>query len=167
MPDDDYRYELAEGRLIRMSPVGTVHGAVTVRLLVMLSQHAQARNLGFVVTEVGFTLATRPDTVRAPDIAFVRRGRIPADGLPRGFWPGAPDLAVEVLSPEDRSAEVAAKVAEYLTSGVHLVWVVDPDQRTVTAHRPLAAAITVHENDRLDAGGVVPGFTCLVREIFE
>src|SRR6266508_4002470 len=95
MPDDDYRYELVQGRLIRMSPVGALHGAVTAALLTMLRQHAKARNLGAVWTEVGFKLAVNPDTVRAPDVAFVCRDRVLRTGIPRGFWRGAPDLAIE------------------------------------------------------------------------
>lgn len=166
-PDDDYRYELVEGRIIRMSPVGVLHGGVTAGLLAMLVQHAKAYNLGLVATEVGFKLATNPDTVRAPDIAFVRRDRLPATGLPRGFWHGPPDLAAEVLSPEDRPSEVREKVEEYLTHGVTLVLVIDPDSQTVTAHRRLAAPVMLTEDDKLDLNDVVPGFNCRVREIFE
>lgn len=166
MPDDDYRYELVEGRLIRMSPVGGLHGVLTVRLSGMLADHTRPRNLGFVVTEVGFTLAINPDTVRAPDVAFVRH-RTPNGKPPRGFWVGPPDLAVEVLSPDDRPADVSAKVTEYLTSGVQLVWVVDPDERTVTAHRPQTDPVVFDERDELDAAGVVPAFTCAVLDIFD
>jgi Uma2 family endonuclease len=166
MPDDDFRYELVDGRLIRMSPVGTLHGAVTVKLLFMLNQHVTFWGLGLVVTEVGFVLTRNPDTVRAPDAAFISRDRIPATGLPRGFWSGPPDLAVEVLSPDDRPAEVAAKVNEYLTSGVRFVWVLDAEHHTVTVHTQPGSAVTLTENETLDAAGVLPGFTCLVRDIF-
>jgi Uma2 family endonuclease len=166
MPDEDWRYELVEGRLIRMSPVGALHGAVTVRLLVLLAQHARTHNLGFVGTEVGFILATNPDTVRAPDVAFVRGDRIPRSGVPRGFWPGPPDLAVEVLSPDDRRADVDAKVREYLTGGVRLVWIVDAELRTVIAHPQSGAAVTLTEDAALDAGDVLSGFSCPVRDIF-
>jgi Uma2 family endonuclease len=166
-PDDDYRYELVEGRIIRMSPVGFLHGGVTAGLLAMLVQHAKAHNLGLVATEVGFKLATNPDTVRAPDISFVRRERLPATGLPKGFWHGPPDLAVETLSPDDRPSEIRAKVEEYLTYGVTLVLVIDPDARTVAAHRRLAAPVMLTEDDELDLNDVVPGFNCRVREIFE
>jgi Uma2 family endonuclease len=166
IPDDDCRYELVEGRLIRMSPVGALHGVVTVQLLVLLAQHARTHNLGFVGTEIGFILATNPDTVRAPDVAFVRGDRLPASGVPRGFWPGPPDLAVEVLSPDDRRAEVDAKVREYLSGGVRLVWIVDAELRTVTAHPQWGAAATLTEDAVLDAGDVLPGFSCPIHEIF-
>jgi Uma2 family endonuclease len=167
MPEDDFRYELVEGRLIRMSPVGTLHGAVTARLLAMLVQHAKVHDVGLVVTEVGFKLSSQPDTVRAPDIAVVARERMPAGRIPRGFWSGPPDLAVEVLSPEDRRTEIAAKVNGYLASGVRLVWIVDPDERTVTAHHRLRAPVTFGSDDTLDALDVVPGFTCPLRELFD
>jgi Uma2 family endonuclease len=166
MPEDDFRYELVEGRLIKMSPVGFLHGVMTARLFAMLLQHAKVHDVGFVVTEVGFKLSTHPDTVRAPDIAVVGRERIPAGDMPRGFISGPPDLAVEVLSPDDRPSEIAAKVNEYLTSGVRLVWVLDPDERTVTAHHRLRAPVTFGIDDTLDALDVVPGFTCPLHEVF-
>ena len=97
--------------------------------------------------------------MREPDIAFVRQDRIPADGVPDGFWPGAPDLAVEVTSPGDRPSEIRAKVSDYLARGVRLVWVVDPKKKTVTTHNPLSTPVTLGVDDVLDAGDVVPGFS--------
>src|SRR5512145_415264 len=87
-PDDDARYELVAGRVVRMSPVGFPHARISLRFGAMLFQHVRASKLGVVVTELGFTLASNPDTVRAPDIAFIRRERIPAPE-PRGFWNGS------------------------------------------------------------------------------
>jgi Uma2 family endonuclease len=166
-PDDDYRYELVQGRIVRMSPVGFQHGRVVTRLLFRLSQHLEDRNLGVVLTEVGFTLATKPDTVRAPDIAFVRQERIPSPD-PRGFLSGPPDLAVEVLSPEDRPAEIRTKVDEYLAHGVPLVVVLDPDTRTATVSRRLTPPVPLlAEEDLLDLDDVIPDFRCSLREIFE
>ena len=104
-PDDDYRYELVDGRVIRMSPVGFQHGRIVARLCALLVQHVQGRKLGVVATELGFELARHPDTVRAPDVAFIAQDRIPSQE-PRGFWKGPPDLAIEVLSPDDRPSEV-------------------------------------------------------------
>src|SRR5688572_5101200 len=94
---DDYRYELEAGRVIRMSPVGWQHGVIVGRLLGMLVSHLRGRNAGEAVTEVGFILRTNPDTVRGPDVAFVRQERVPSTAL-RTFWPGAPDVAMEVMS---------------------------------------------------------------------
>ena len=116
-PDDDSRCELVAGRVIRMTPVGFQHGKVVARLMFLLSQHLDGRNLGVVLTEVGFKLAAGPDTVRAPDVAVIRQHRIPSPE-PKGFWNGPPDLAVEVLSPDDRSGDVREKVEEYLACGV-------------------------------------------------
>ena len=164
-PDDDYRYELVEGRVVRMSPVGYPHGRVVARLLVLLDQHARPQNLGEAMTEVGFTLRTEPDTVRAPDVAFIRRDRIPA-AKPRGFWKGTPDLAAEVLSPDDRPAEIRAKVEEYLRFGVSLVLVIDADEETVTVHRQSVPPSVLTSEAILDLGDVVSGFRCAVREIF-
>ncbi len=166
IPDDDHHYELVEGRVIRMSPPGSRHAVLAVRVAVLLAQHAEANGLGSVMANGGVRLATNPDTVREPDIAFVRRDRIPDAGVPEGFWPGPPDLVVEIRSPGDRRSEIQAKVADYLARGVRLVWVVDPRTKTVTTYQLHALPITHNEEDELDAGDVVPGFTCPVRRIF-
>lgn len=166
-PSDDRRYELVKGRVVRMSPVGSRHGGVTVGLAFLLVQHVRAHALGAVVTDVGFVLATKPDTVRAPDLAFIHRARIPETGLPRGFWKGPPDLAVEVLSPDDTRREVLAKVDEYLHHGVPLVLTVDPDDKTVTVFQANAAPATLGLDQELDISDVVRGFRCAVRDIFE
>ena len=118
MPEDGYRYALVRGGLLRMTPAGFDHGAVIMNLAVPLGQHVKTGRLGVVCgAETGFVLERRPDTVLAPDIAFVRRERIPAAGRPRTFWDGPPDLAVEVRSPGDTRKEVAEKVAAWLASG--------------------------------------------------
>jgi len=166
-PDDDYRYELVEGRVIRMSPVGLAHGVVAMRFGARLTRHVEAHALGVVCTEVGFKLASNPDTVRAPDIAFIRRDRLPPGNLSRGFFNGPTDLVVEVLSPDDRPVDVRAKVEEYLTRSVLLVLVLDPDRKTATAYRRLAAPVTLTVDDDLDLTDIVHDFKCRVREIFE
>jgi Uma2 family endonuclease len=163
-PDDDIRYELVDGRVIRMSPVGFQHGRVVARLLARLEQHTSAHNLGAAMTEVGFKLKAKPDTVRAPDVAFIRRDRIPSPG-PRGFWKGAPDLAIEVLSPEDEPADIRSKVNEYLACGVTLVVVLDPDLEIATLLRPGVEHVVVRADGTLDLGDVVDEFRCTLREI--
>jgi Uma2 family endonuclease len=167
IPDDEHRYELVEGRVIRMSPPGSRHAVLTTRLAVLLFQHVEPRSLGAVMTSGGFWLAADPDTVREPDVAFVRQERIPDAGVPQSFWPGAPDLAVEIVSPGDRSAEINAKVRDYLAHGVRLVWIVDPGRKAVTAHRPGSRPVVFRADDVLDAGDVIPGFRCSVRQIFQ
>lgn len=166
LPRDDRRYELVEGRLRRMGPVGFRHGCIVTRVLYLLGRHLEGRNLGAAVTEVGFKLASSPDTVRAPDIAFIRRDRIPSPET-KGFLDGPPDLAIEVISPDDRPSAIRDKVEEYLTRGVTLVLVIDPDERAVVMYRPLTAPVTASASEVIDLGDVVPGFRCTVREIFD
>jgi Uma2 family endonuclease len=166
-PSDDRRYELVEGRVVPMSPVSFSHGTVVITFGGLLGHYVRTHKLGAVATELGFKLRLKPDTVRAPDIAFIRRERIPA-AVPKGFWDGPPDLAVEVLSPEDRTSEMRAKVEEYLARGVHVVVVIDPERRVVTIARPGAPSIVLREDDdRLELDDVVTGFSCQLREIFE
>src|SRR5882724_10950500 len=115
MPDDGYRYELVEGELIRMAPAGAEHGKVTVKITTPLSVHVDANNLGTVyAAETGFIIRQNPDTVRAPDVAFVSRERIESAGVIKSYTIGAPDLAVEVISPGDTVREVEKKVREWL-----------------------------------------------------
>ena len=167
MPDDGFRYELVKGELKKMSPAGSEHGAIIVNLTLFLAQHVKANNLGVVFgAETGFKIATNPDTVRAPDIAFVRRERIPESGIPKSFWSGAPDLAVEVVSPGDTYDEVEAKVEDWLTAGATAVWIVNPKRRNVTVHRSVREALILLKDEELDGESVVPGFRCRVAEIF-
>jgi len=167
MPDDGFCYELVKGELIRMPPPGFVHGVQTIKLTTPLDIHVTAHRLGVVcAAETGFLLAQNPDTVRAPDIAFVRRERIERAGEVKGYWIGAPDLAVEVTSPGDTKREVDNKVAEWLEAGARMVWVVSPKLRTVTVYRSLTDIVVLAEKDTLDGGDVVPGFQIRVAEIF-
>lgn len=166
IPDDDFKYELVSGVVHRMSPVGGLHGVIVARLVRRLLDWAEPHDAGAVMTEAGFVLATNPDTVRAPDISFVRRERIEASGLPVSFWRGAPDLAVEVLSPNDRRREMAAKVREYLAHGVAMVWVIDPASMTVKAHRPDAVPATFTRDQVLYGGHVLTDFRMAVSDLF-
>ncbi len=118
------------------------------------------------MVESGFLLASQPDTVRGPDISFAAAERVPSEGLPEGFFPGAPDLAVEIVSPGDTDVEVQDKVMDYLTHGTRRVWVVRPRQQTVTVHRPDGTARLLQGKDVLDGEDVVPGFTFLLQELF-
>lgn len=167
MPDDGFRYELVKGELKRMAPAGGEHGAVTINLTSPLDVHVKANNLGVVLAaETGFKIERNPDTVRAPDIAFVRRERIPAEGIPKGYWPGPPDLAVEVISPNDTYEEVDEKVARWLAAGTAMVWVLNPRRRTITVHRSNGDITVLTESDELTGEDVVPGFCIRGAEIF-
>ena len=160
----DKRTELVRGRLIVREPAGYRHGAVTINLTGRLWQHIQGTGAGeLLAAETGFTLARNPDTVRAPDVAFVRRERIPSET--RGFPELAPDLAVEVLSPDDRAGETLAKVADWLEAGTRLVWMIDPERRLARIYRHDGTESLLREADELDGEDVLPGFRCVVSAI--
>jgi Uma2 family endonuclease len=162
MPDK--RVELVRGVLVVRELPGFRHGRVTTELLVQLDAHVRAAELGRVYPEVGFKLATDPDTVRGPDIAFIRKDRLP-DREPAGFADFAPDLVVEVLSPNDRPGEVLAKVAEWLSGGTRLVWVIDAARRVARVYRDDGTEQILTADQTLEGEDVVPGFTCALGEI--
>ncbi|MEO8435808.1 MAG: Uma2 family endonuclease [Pyrinomonadaceae bacterium] len=168
MPDDGYRYELVKGELIRMPPPpGHKHGLVAMRIAGPLHQYVESNNLGVVyAAETGFKIEEDPDTVRAPDVAFLRRERIEAAGDVKGYWRGAPDLAVEVLSPSDRVTAVEEKVQKWLEAGTRMVWVVSPKLHTITVYRSLSDIVLLTEKDSLDGGEIVPGFRIALAEVF-
>lgn len=167
LPDDNCRYALVRGELQRMTPAGFRHGAIVANLTVPVGQHVRARRLGIVCgAETGFVLERNPDTVLEPDLAFVRRERIPASGVPATFWDGAPDLAVEVLSPGDGRREAAAKVSAWLSAGARVVWVADPRDASVTVHEPGRPVRRLGASDVLDGAPLLPGLRIPVGEIF-
>ena len=133
-----------------------------------LSVYVKSNRLGTIVAaETGFVIARDPDTVRAPDIGFIAKSRMPASGRPIKFWVGAPDLAVETMSPWDTVFEVDEKVQEWIAAGTRMVWVVNPRQKTVQILRSNTTVRVLSVNDRLDGEDVVPGFSIAVAEIFE
>ncbi len=168
LPRGRARHELVRGELRTMPPGGWDHGAEAMDVTLSLADHVRAHDLGRVSAgDTGFLLTTSPDTVRAPDVAFVRRERVPARGTQRGYFQGAPDLAVEVISPNDLYTEVDEKVAEWLEHGTRLVFVVNPRRRTVAVHRADGSVRILTVADMLDGEDVVPGWTLAVRDIFE
>lgn len=157
--------ELLQGHLVVREPPGAYHGLIAVKVAAKLDAFASARRLGHVFAQdTGFLLATNPDTVRAPDAAFVRMERLPR--IPaRGYVPVPPDLAVEIVSPNDRAGEVLAKVADWLDAGVSLVWVIDPSRREAHVHRADGGIQLVKGDDTLDGEGVLPGFRCALNDL--
>jgi Uma2 family endonuclease len=167
MAANGHRHELVEGEVRSMSPAGFEHGVIGQGLAARLSIFVLANRLGLVTgADTGFLVAHHPDTVRMPDVGFISQARVAEHGIPQGFFPGAPDLAVEVVSPTDRSPEIAEKIAAWLQYGTREVWVVHPRQSTVTLHRPLAEVAVLAEDAVLESPELLPGFRVSVREIF-
>ena len=165
--DDGYRYELFEGELIRMTPTGGRHSAVAGRIARLIDEFAEARDLGICgAAEPGFILRRSPDDVRTPGVCFVAKARIPAKGIPTTYRPFAPDLAVEVISPSDRLVDVHVKITEYFAAGARLVWVVEPETRTVHVYRSRRDVQVIGIGDELDGDEVLPSFRCAVRRLF-
>jgi Uma2 family endonuclease len=167
MPDDGFRYELVRGELRKMAPAGHEHGGIVMNVSTPLDQHVRANDLGRVyAAETGFKLASNPDVVRAPDVAFVSRKRLEETGDTEGYWPGAPDLAVEVISPGDSYTEVEEKVVDWLEAGTHMVAVINPRKRLITVYRSLSEVAVLTAEDSLDGGDVVPGWRVPVASLF-
>lgn len=167
LPRGSERHELVRGELRTMPLNDWPHGIVASECTVSLGNYVRTHQLGPLMLDAGFQLTVNPDTVRGADVAFVRRERVPTTGLPTGYWPGAPDLAVEVISSSDLYVDIDEKVAEWLEYGTRLVFVVNPRRCTVAVHRPGQPVRILVENDVLDGEDVVPGWTLPVRELFE
>ncbi len=164
---EPYRQELIAGRLYEMEPTGAEHGVVEGRIYALLTRHVEATSLGTTfVGEVGFQIASDPDTVRAPDVAFVTKERVDAIGIPRGFWPGPPDLAVEVVSPGDSHSAVEGKAMQWLDGGTRAVVAVDPLRRTATVYRARQDIRVLSASEPLDLGDVVPSWSPSVGAFF-
>ena len=166
LPDDGYRYELVDGNLIRMTPAGGEHGAVTARVGHVLQEYADTHGGVCCGAETGFILRRTPDVVRAPDAAFVSGERVPKSGIPKSYWPFAPDLAVEVPSPNDRFSDVHIKIAEYFAAGTRLLWIVEPATKRVHVYQSPHDMQVIEEDGELTGGDVLPGFRCAVKRLF-
>lgn len=169
MPGDGSRYELVKGEMRKMAPAGNEHGYLAGEIFGELRSYVKTKNLGRTyAAETGFTISSNPDTVRAPDAAFVRRERVEEAGRVAGYWPGAPDLAVEVVSPNDAYAQVMEKALAWLDAGTLMVLVVDPGEarRTVTVYRSATDIRVLTEGDSIDGGDVVPGWKLPVSQLF-
>jgi Uma2 family endonuclease len=161
------RCELLRGEMIMMSPSGSLHGKITARLGAIIYKFVEQNKLGIVFgAETGFIIRRDPDTVLAPDASFVRTDRIP-DPFPQGFFNGPPDLAVEVLSPNDRASEVQAKIRNWLDSGCRAVWIVDPQTKSVTIYKSSHDIVVLSSADTFADDQMLLGFTVTISEIFE
>jgi Uma2 family endonuclease len=164
-PLDNKRTELVRGRLVVREPAKAEHGRIAAQMLIDIGIYLREHPIGTVyAAETGFTLARSPDTVRAPDVAYIRADRTPREPV-IGFDEIAPDLVVEVLSPGDRARMVRTKVAHWLQAGTLLVWVIDPRKRCAQVFRADGSAITLTGADTLDGENVLPGFAVSVASI--
>lgn len=167
LPDDGDRYELVEGRLIRMPPASFLSSVIAATILRILGTFVREHRLGICAgADGGVRLKPNPDTVRAPEVSFVRAERIPVSGLQSGYWPGAPDLAIDVLSQSDRYPEVQRKVQEYFDAGTWLVWVVDPESRTATVLHADVRSKFLGPEEVLDGEDVLSGFRLPLGEVW-
>lgn len=159
--------ELVRGELIMMTPAGEEHSQVEGNIYATLRMFVRSQKLGRVYTgDAGFLLEENPDTVRAPDVAFVRSSRTSAEPH-KGYFPGPPDLAVEIRSTKDRPKEIATKIEDYLRLGVVVVWDIDPKTKTVTVHRAGSAPQVFSEKDVLTEPALLPGFEMPVADAFQ
>lgn len=165
MEDDGTFSELVRGELVRMPPPGAEHGWLALEIGWHLRNYLREHPIGTLYTQSGFILARNPDVVRAPDIAFVRAGRLPTTHG-EGYPELAPDLVVEVISPTDRAGQIAEKLEDYVTAGVRRVWFVNPRVRAVTVHYPDRTSRTLRIGQELDGEEVLPGFRLPLAELF-
>lgn len=165
--DDGQRYELIEGKVRAMSPAGNKHGKIAMALGFRLAAFVQEHGLGAVyAAETGFLIRQNPDTVRPPDLAFVTQARIDEVGPVDGYWPGAPDIVAEVVSPNDRFSDTEQKALGWLTAGSKIVWVVDPAQSHVTEYRSATDIRVLGADETLTAPQLLPGWEVTIAELF-
>lgn len=166
LPGDGKWRVLVRGEVVETMPPGARHGVVALRLGTRLHTWTASGPAGCVGVESGFLLHRDPDTVRGPDVFYVRAERIPASGIPEAYWHLAPDVAVEIVSPNESADEVREKVRDYLAAGTCLVWVMYPRTQEVIVHTPDGLARTYSRGDVLGEFDILPGFACAVAELF-
>src|SRR6476469_8775505 len=168
LPRGQYRYELINGELITTSAAGHDHGRISIRLSSPLAQFVWENDLGEVFSsDTGFQLSSKPDTVLAPDVSFIGRDRVQKVGRLQGYWLGPPDIAVEVLSPEQRDAYIKKRVAQWLSFGTKEVWIINPRTSTLTVHSPQGIVVTLTNDEFLDGREIVPGFRFSIKRLFD
>jgi Uma2 family endonuclease len=169
LPEDGNRYELVRGELVAMNPPNHNHALLSGRLFTRLSVYAEDKQLGYVTgSDGGYLLHTDPETgketVRVPDVAFYSKDRKPIDG--RQIYVGAPDLAVEVISPSETYISIGEKLKDYVTNGVQVVWLVYPEAKCVEIHKPNVEAVTLDTDAMLENADLLPGFTLNLHNLF-
>jgi Uma2 family endonuclease len=171
MPDDGHRYEMINGELRQMPPTGYDHGRTTHNLSLELGSHVRKHKLGdMLAAETGFMIDRTKDdriTVRAADIAFVAKGRVPLEANTSKYLELAPDLIVETLSPSDTAVEVEEKIFSWLNAGVRVALTINPANKSITVYRSLTEITRLRDQDELDLNDVIQGFRCRVSAIFD
>jgi Uma2 family endonuclease len=163
--DTEKDYEVVAGQPEEKEMGGARHGGIGARLIIELGMHVKAHRLGGVYgPDTTFTIG---QNMRLPDVSFVAAERIPAEGEPEGIWPIAPDLAVEIISPNDLYEKIYRRIKEYFIAGVRQVWIISPEHKTVTIYRsPIQSTILTEENE-LTSDDLLPGFRCYLSELFQ
>lgn len=165
LPDSEKEYEIVDGQPEEKIMGGARHGGVGTRLIIRLGNHVETNKLGGVYgPDTTFQIGNNQ---RLPDVSFVSVSRIPPEGEPEGIWPMAPDLAVEIISPNDLFEKVISKVSEYFSAGVRQVWLVSPEHRTVIIYNSPSHTTILSESDDLTGDDILPGFRCRVAELFQ
>lgn len=164
----DRNYEVIRGELIEVPPAGFDHGDVALAVAAELRQFTRQSGIGRVAgAETGYILSEDPAVMLAPDASFVSTDRLPPREQRRRFLPLAPDLVVEVVSPNDSASYVQRKVVEYLKYGVRLIWIVDPTEQSVTVYDDVSGVRFLGVDDELDGGDVLPGFNTAISAFFD
>lgn len=167
MPNTKFGCELVRGKLIRYMPAGNLHGIIALKIGRIIGNFVDEHNLGVVVAaETGFRISKNPDTVRAPDSAFIGNEKLAKHGISEKFFPDAPDLAVEVVSPGDKKKDIEEKVQDYLSAGVKLIWTIYPQKQIVVVHRQSKVVSILFENDELEGEDVLPNFRYSLEKLF-
>jgi Uma2 family endonuclease len=166
LPATDSRRELVRGEVVETMPPGGKHGAIAVVLAMIFRLWAQQSAGGYVGVESGYILRRNPDTVRGPDVSYIRAERLPAQGIPEGFWTLAPDVAIEIVSPGETADTVRENIHDFLQAGTPLVWLVYPRTQEVVVHTADGLARTYSGDDLLAFPDILPGFSCKVAELF-
>ena len=166
LPDDGKRYELVKGELVRLTFPNLIHARIQSFLNVELGIYLRRNPIGISVTEVGFVLSRDPDTVRGPDVSFVSNERLAKSGG-KNWLKGAPNLAVEILSPSNSRTEMRGKIDHYLAAGADLIWVIDPEQRTVETIDSGGNSTVLTEDDELKAPTLLPDFSVSIRKVLD
>jgi Uma2 family endonuclease len=166
-PPDGSKQELVRGEIVTMPPPGFRHGTTQVNAAFMLKTYAKTVRPGHVTVESGVITETGPDTVRGPDVSYWSYERMPKDDAPVVYANIAPDVVVEVRSPSNTDEKITKKVREYFAGGARLVWIADPEDRTVTVYRQPGDGRVLWDDATLTGEDVLPEFSCKVSELFD